>query len=142
MTQDFRWLAIPLLICSLTGVSPAAAQTMSFEEAMQVLVASCGRDIDRYCRGVNLGAGRLRACLAANQAKVAPLCKSSAEQAMAAVEKRAAARVAVLQVCAADAQRMCGLVQKGDGQILECMLTAQRGTSPKCNQAITDAGYR
>ena len=135
-----NWRAI-LVIAALIGVTPAAAQTMSFEEAMQVLVASCGRDIDRYCRGVNLGAGRLRACLV-NQGKVAPLCKSSAEQAMAAVEKRAAARVAVLKICAIDAQRMCGSVQKGDGQILECMLTAQRGTSPKCNQAITDAGYR
>ena len=142
MTQDFRWFAIPLLICSLSGASPAVAQTMSFEDAMKVLVASCGRDIDKYCRGVNLGAGRLRACLVANRAKVQPLCLSSAEQAMAAVERRAAARIAVLQICAIDAQRMCSSVQKGDGQILECMLTAQRGTSPKCNQAITAAGYR
>jgi hypothetical protein len=37
---------------------------------------------------------------------------------------------------------LCGSVQKGDGQILECMILAQRSVSAKCNQAITDAGYR
>jgi len=135
----FRTIAVFLLLLA----SPAAwAQTMSFEEAMKVLVASCGKDIETYCRGVNLGAGRLKACLTQNSAKVSDRCKADANNALASVQKRADARVAILKICEIDAQRMCGMVQKGDGQILECMLTAQRGTSAKCNQAITDAGYR
>ena len=41
------------VIAALLGVSPAAAQTMSFEDAMKVFVASCGRDMEKHCRGVN-----------------------------------------------------------------------------------------
>ena len=135
------WSAI-FTIAALMGSLPAAAQTMSFEEAMKIFVASCGKDMDKHCRGVNLGAGRLKACLEKNAASVSAQCKTDAPRALAAVQKRADARVAVLKICETDAQRMCGSVQKGDGQILECMLTAQRGTSAKCNQAISDAGYR
>lgn len=130
------------VIVALLGVSPAAAQTMSFEDAMKVFVASCGRDMEKHCRGVNLGAGRLRACLERNAASVSAQCKTDASRALTAVQARADARIAVLKICEIDAQRMCGMVQKGDGQILECMLTAQRGTSARCAQAITDAGYR
>jgi len=136
-----RYLAF-LLFALATVASPAAAQTMSFEDAMKIFVASCGKDMEKHCRGVNLGAGRLKACLEKNAAKVSAQCKTDAPRALAAVQARADARIAVLKICEIDAQRMCGSVQKGDGQILECMLTAQRGTSAKCNQAITDAGYR
>jgi hypothetical protein len=122
--------------------SAAPAQSMSFEDAAKVLLSSCGGDINKYCRNVNLGAGQMRNCLARNQAKVSGQCKADYSRVFAAVQKRAQARVAVLKICDADASRLCGMVQKGDGQILECMLTAQRGVSPRCNQAITDAGYR
>ena len=136
-----NWREI-LVIATLVSASPATAQTMSFEDAMKVFVASCGKDMEKHCRGVNLGAGRLKACLEKNTASVSAQCKTDAPRALAAVQARADARVAVLKICEIDAQRMCGMVQKGDGQILECMLTAQRGTNAKCNQAITDAGYR
>ena len=84
----------------------------------------------------------MKACLTRNASKISDRCKTDVTAALAAVQKRADARIAVLKICDIDARRMCGMVQKGDGQILECMLTAQRGTSAKCNQAITDAGYR
>lgn len=122
--------------------SAALAQSMSFEDAAKILLNSCGVDIGKYCRNVNLGAGRLRECLARNQAKVSGQCKADYSRVFASVQKRAQARVAVLKICDADARRLCDMVQKGDGQILECMLVAQRSVSPRCNQAITDAGYR
>jgi len=117
------------------------AQTMSFEDAITIVSSSCGKDIDTYCKGINLGAGRLKNCLAGN-AKVSGQCKSDLTRVEGLVQKRAEARVNVLKICDIDARKLCGMVQKGDGQILDCMLTAQKGTSAKCNQAITDAGYR
>ena len=130
------------LVLSLIASSAASAQTMSFEDAIAILSSSCGKDINAYCRNVNLGGGRMKACLAQNSAKVSGQCKADFARVEAMVQKRADARVAVLKICDADARRFCGMVQKGDGQILDCMLTAQKGVSAKCNQAITDAGYR
>lgn len=135
------------LVCAaaflLTALSLAAhAQTMSFAEAAQKLVAACEKDIDSHCKGVNLGGGKMKACLTKNSDTVSARCKETVAEVFAGVEKRAVARVNVLKVCDIDRRRLCGDIVKGDGQILECMLTAAKGVSAKCNQAITDAGYR
>ena len=136
------WLAVPIILAGLIFALPARAQTMSFADAAEVLVAACGADIDKYCKNVNLGGGKIKACLERNSAKVAAGCKSSAAQAFASLQRRAQARIDVLRVCDRDAARLCQGVQRGDGQILECMIMARRAVSPPCNQAITDAGYR
>lgn len=135
----FRSLIVLFLFASS---SPALAQTLSFEAAIAILSSSCGKDIDAHCKGVNLGAGRIKACLARNQAKVSAQCQSDFARVEGQLQKRADARIAVLKICDADVRRLCGGVQAGDGQLLECMLIAQKGTSAKCSQAITDAGYR
>ncbi len=125
----------------LTGVSAANAQTLSFEEAAKLLLRSCGKDISRYCSKVNLGDGRMQSCLL-NTAGVSAGCRTEYARVVAGVKKRAEARIAVRRICDADARRLCGSVQLGDGHLLECLLASTRGISPQCSQAITDAGYR
>ena len=134
-----RYLAF-LLFALAMMTAPAAAQTMSFADAAEVLVAACGRDIDTYCKNVNLGGGKMKACL--NNPKVQAGCKNTAAQVFASLEQRAQARINVLKLCERDAARLCQGVQRGDGQILECMILARRAVSASCNQGITDAGYR
>ncbi|MEA2898537.1 MAG: hypothetical protein QOJ84_4152, partial [Bradyrhizobium sp.] len=56
-----------LLAVLLAAPGPAPAQTMSFEEAGAILGASCGKDLDDNCRGVNLDPARLKDCLLRNQ---------------------------------------------------------------------------
>ena len=108
-----------LLFLALTVfASPAAAQTMSFADAVDVLAAACGRDIDTYCKNVNLGNGRIKACLERNAAKIAPGCKTSAEQVFASVQKRAQARIDVLKICDPDMRRLCQGVQAGDRVVI------------------------
>jgi len=60
---------IRLFLFIITILAPslaAAQQSMKFEEAGAMLAASCGKDIDDNCRGVNLDATRLRECLNRN----------------------------------------------------------------------------
>lgn len=123
------------------GVVAVNAQTMSFENAARTLLDSCGKDIQKYCRTVNLGSGRMRNCLLGTSS-VSAGCKTAYAEVSIGIRKRADARVAVRKLCDADARRLCGLVQLGDGQLLECLLRSYRGISAKCSQAITDAGYR
>lgn len=121
---------------------PAHAQTMSFAEAAARFVDACERDINSFCKGVNLGGGKLGACLTKNKDSVSARCRDEFPEILAGIAKRAAARTNVLKACDTDRRRLCGDVVKGDGQILDCMLTASRAVSARCNQAITDAGYR
>ncbi len=137
----FGFLAL-LIALSLLSSLTAQAQTMSFADAAEKFVAACGKDIDSHCKGVNLGGGKMKACLSKNADTISARCKETYAEIFTGIEKRAKARVAVLKACDIDRRRLCGDIAKGDGQILECMLTASRAVTPKCNQAITDAGYR
>jgi hypothetical protein len=121
---------------------PAAAQTIGYAEAIDRLAVRCGKDIDQFCKKVNLGGGRVQQCLSQNQAKVSSGCKVAFAEVASLLQKRADARSYVLKVCDADIRRLCQGVQPGDGNLLECFFKAERNASPQCRQAVTDAGYR
>ena len=131
-----------LLILAITTPSLAAADTVSFEQAAALLGASCGKDIDTNCRGVNLDPTRLKDCLTRNQDVVSPLCKTDSAKAFDAIQKRVAARAAVAKICDRDATKFCAGTPKEIGKLLPCLLTLTRGLSVACTRAISDAGYR
>jgi hypothetical protein len=134
-----RWI---LLVFAIVASPPAFAETISFESAATVLGASCGKDIDANCLGVNLDPNRLKECLASNQDTVSPQCKADYARAFDAIQKRAAARAAVPKMCEREKQKLCTDAQSGAGGVLECLLGLSRGVSVKCTQAIREAGYR
>jgi hypothetical protein len=128
------------LTIALVASLPASAATMSFEDATTVLGASCGKDIDDNCRGVNLDPGRLRECLARNQDVVSPQCKADYFRIFDAIQKRAAARAAVPKMCDREAAKLCAGTAKED--LPKCLLAIPKGIGWKCTQAINEAGYR
>jgi hypothetical protein len=130
-------LVLPILACS-----PVLAETMKFEDAAGMLGASCAKDINESCRGVNLDSVRLKDCLVRNEDTMSPQCKADYTRAFGAIQKRVAARAAVRKICARDLAKLCGGVQKDDGDALKCILTATRGVSVACNKATAEAGYR
>jgi hypothetical protein len=131
-----------LLLVLVVVSSPGLAETMRFEDAAGLLGASCAKDIDTNCRGVNLDSGRLKECLVRNQDSVSAQCKTDYVRALDAIQKRVAARSAVAKMCERDALKLCGGAQKDGGKALQCILAVTRGVSAKCNQALGDAGYR
>src|SRR5450631_2246712 len=112
-----------LLVVAITAPSLASAQSMNFEDAAALLGASCGKDIDDNCRGVNLDPTRLKECLARNQDVVSPLCKTDSAKAFDAIQKRIAARNAVAKICQRDAAKLCAATPKENGKLLGCLLT-------------------
>jgi hypothetical protein len=69
-------IRLMLSIVIATAWSPASAETMRFEEAAAMLAASCAKDIDSNCRGVNPDPTRLKDCLTRNQDVLSPQCKN------------------------------------------------------------------
>ena len=129
-----------VLLALLAAPSLAAAETMSFEEAGTLLGASCGKDIDDNCRGVNLDPARLKDCLLRNQDVVSAQCKADYPKVFSAVQQRAAARAGVLKICGRDAAKFCSGTENAD--LLQCLSSGKRGVSIQCTKTITDAGYR
>jgi hypothetical protein len=131
-----------LSIVLISAWASASAETMKFEDAAGMLGASCAKEIDTNCRGVSLDPIRLKDCLLRNQDSLSAQCRTDYVRAFDAIQKRLAARSAVAKICERDAVKLCGGTQKEGGQALECILTATRGVSARCSQAIGEAGYR
>jgi hypothetical protein len=134
-------VAAPLAVSPV--MSPALAETMSFESATAILAESCGKDIDANCAGVNLDAPRLKECLYRNQDSVSQQCRADSVRAFDAIGKRVAARGAVGKLCEREKKKICADAQGKAGETIACLLKAPpRGLSVGCSQALTQAGYR
>ncbi|WP_291863488.1 hypothetical protein [Bradyrhizobium sp.] len=132
-----------LLVLAVAACSPALAQTMKFEDSAAILGASCAKDIEANCRGVNLDPGRMKDCLLRNQDVLSPQCKSDYGRAFDAIQKRVAARAAVIKLCERDVAKLCAGIDKADrGKVLECLIAGPRGIGINCNKAVIEAGYR
>ncbi len=119
----------------------ASAQTIGYADAMGILVKSCGPDIEKFCKKVNLGNGRIENCLAENASSVSAQCKADYAKVYVMLAARFAAQEAVPKLCAGDVNRLCPDITRGKGYTLQCLLNKRR-LSAKCSQGITDAGYR
>ncbi len=132
-------LALAFLI---GGVTSSIAQTMSYADAVDQLAAACRVDLAKYCRGVELGNGRLRACLDAHQNVVSPRCQQTRVAVYASIARRAAAQQNIGQICDADIEKVCG-TSHADAHLVECLLSVSPAAiSPACNQVFTDTGWR
>lgn len=126
----------------LGGIAAAAAQTMSYADAVDQLAAACSTDLGKYCRGVELGNGRLRGCLDAHQNVVSPRCQQTRIAVYASITRRAAAQRDIGRICDADIERLCG-TSHADAHLVECLLSVSPAAlSPACNQTFTDTGWR
>jgi hypothetical protein len=132
-----------LFIIAILAPSLAAAQqSMKFEEAAAMLAASCGKDIDDNCRGVNLDATRLKECLGRNQDVVSAKCKADFPQALGAIQQRITARTSLVKLCNWELKHLCGEVREDPVKGLKCLLDSTKKATPNCNKAISAAGYR
>lgn len=122
-------------------MSSSQAQTLGYADSLGHLAQSCGADIAKYCKNVNLGGGRMMKCLGDNAASVSQTCKASVAETQKVLTTRARARAAITKVCANDIIRVCSDVKPGDGSLLDCYLKQKHLFTPQCRQTVVDAGY-
>ncbi len=137
----FRLIACIALVSIWIG-SSSFAQTIGYGEAIRGLTAACGADIEKHCKSVKPGGGAISACLA--KSNISTGCAATFKAAFVLLAKRATAQEAAPQLCAAEMKRLCKNFRRGSGRILRCLIRKDniRKVSNKCNQAITDAGWR
>ncbi len=136
-----RLFAGAALMAALTFTGGAQAQTISYADAMTDLAQACGADIRKHCHGVNLGNDAIQQCLAKHQSSVSQQCTSTLASISASIARRLEAQASVFKVCASHANTLCKGVH-GEANILHCLIKTERIDGQKCNQAITDAGWR
>ena len=137
-----RFQLLLFIIAILAPSLAAAQQSMKFEEAGAMLAASCGKDIDDNCRGVNLDTNGLKECLFRNSDSISPQCKTDFPRAIGGIEQRVAARVGLMKLCNWEMNHLCADVRQDPAKGLQCLLESTKKATPNCNKAISAAGFR
>jgi hypothetical protein len=128
-------------LCAAAAILPAAAETLSYADAIDRLAAACRNDIAKYCKGVPLGP-RLKDCFDAKQTMMSPQCQQIRGVVYGSITRRAAAQRDIGDVCSADIARLCG-TSHADAHLVECLFSVSTAAmSQQCNQTFTDTGWR
>lgn len=93
---------------------------------------ACKADVEKLCKDVKLGEGRIARCLKQNEANLSPACKDAMAQARQKMQ-------ALRDACGADAKQYCKGVKHGHGRILACLKQNEAKLSEGCRAAMQGA---
>jgi hypothetical protein len=91
---------------------------------------ACKAELDKSCKDIKPGDGRLARCLKDHVHDLGQPCQSELGKYFIAVFEKA---------CHTDIDRVCKNVQPGGGRILDCLRTNSAQLSPACKQLVTAA---
>jgi hypothetical protein len=110
-----------------------------FREQVQELTEACKDDAQKFCAGVQPGAGRIARCLQQHADHLSPGCKAQGEKMVAHRAQRRGAMQEIAQACKPDAEKFCADVQPGGGRIVQCLKQHQTELSSECTAAVSAA---
>ena len=96
---------------------------------------ACRADVERLCKGIQPGGGRIAMCLKQHASEVSPGCREAIAGAKKQIEEFA-------EACKPDAEKLCKGVQPGQGRIARCLAEHKDQLSPACRDKFTQAENR
>jgi hypothetical protein len=96
---------------------------------------ACRADVQKLCKGVQPGGGRIAACLKQHESEISPGCRDRMAEARKEGKEFA-------EACKADAETLCKGVQHGQGRIMRCLVEHKDKLSGGCREKIAEAQSR
>ncbi|MBA4389965.1 MAG: hypothetical protein C0399_03405 [Syntrophus sp. (in: bacteria)] len=87
-------------------------------------------DIEKFCKGMTRGDGRIMKCLKEHESELSPECKvNRLELKKKVIEMR--------EDCKADVDKFCKDVKPGAGRMIKCLKAHEAELNPACKADIT-----
>lgn len=96
---------------------------------------ACRADLQKLCKDIQPGGGRLVMCLKQHESEVSPGCREEMAEAKKEVKEFA-------EACKGDAQTLCKGVQPGQGRVLRCLAENKEKLSSGCRAEIVESESR
>jgi hypothetical protein len=109
---------------------------------IETFTEGCKADIEKYCKDVKPGDGRVLACLYANSEKISPRCEYALYDAASQLERALTALTYVANECRDDLKAYCSKIEPGEGRLLTCLEKNDAKVSGRCKQALKDVGLK
>lgn len=99
-----------------------ATSESKLEQTVTKLKSACQSDLNKYCKDVTPGEGRIASCLDSREDQLSASCKEAWVGTKARVSERVdKAEIAFRKSCGGDVRKFCSEVPSGRGRILDCL---------------------
>lgn len=109
---------------------------------VETFTEGCKVELEKYCKDVKPGDGRLLACLYANEDKISARCEYAVYDAASQLERAVNALTYVVNECRDDLKANCADIKPGEGRLLDCLDKKNAKVSGRCKQALKDVGLK
>ena len=101
---------------------------------MKGMHKACGADVDKFCKDVQPGHGRIAVCLNEHAGDLSPACKPVAQDIAAKMNEP----MQMHEECSGDVQKLCSDVPAGSGRIGFCLGEHSAELSAPCKKHIDE----
>lgn len=131
---------VKILVCSLAfvgclGLTSDLSNAQDTKQMTQELHKACLADMSKFCSSVNLGEGRMMACLYAHEDQITEDCDSAMADTADVLDSFLSNVAAALDNCAEDIEKTCSAVEFGSGRILSCLKQNSSKVSADCKDS-------
>jgi len=95
----------------------------------------CADDIEKYCKEIKPGGGRLLNCLKGHENELSVSCRGKISELQGIIKD-------CEQACSGDIAQFCKEVQPGGGRIIKCLREREKELSPSCSEKLEMIGKR
>ena len=96
---------------------------------------ACRADVEKLCKGVQPGGGRIAMCMKQHESELSPGCREAIAKAKEKIHEFA-------EACKPDVDSLCKGVQPGQGRIARCLAEHKDQLSAGCREKIAQAESR
>lgn len=89
----------------------------------------CAGDVEKFCKGVEPGQGRIAKCMKEHEEELTPACKARIAKVSQKVRQ-------VMRACKEDVEKECKDVEPGGGRKLSCLKAHEDTLSPRCREKM------
>ena len=131
-----------VILITLGMISLFLNNAVAGENLVQTVTDGCKVELEKYCKDVTPGEGRVLACLYAYGDKLSPKCEYALYDAAAQLERAVAALSYVANECDEDLDKYCSAVTPGEGRLLNCLEKKSKKLTKRCKEALKDVGLK
>lgn len=115
-------------------LSPACTERLAEGKArMERVREACKPDVEKFCKGISPGDGRIAACLKSHDSELAPACHQIVDKVESAIHE-------AREACNSDAGKFCQGIQPGGGRIRACLKSHKAELSEACKAVFDHRG--
>jgi hypothetical protein len=115
------------LIVSTLFIAPLLAIPAVASEGEPAAQKPCADELEKFCKDVRPGEGRILKCLQDHDSELSPVCRDKVKEVLKRVEE-------AKQACAPDIEKFCANVKPGGGRLLHCLKPHLNELTPACRE--------